>query len=574
MCLDASLDHDLVKAARGLDPEEDVLEKHRNKEFQWVLSLPAAGYSTLDQSLSNIIGDNRTPQTRSEGQRLHFGCNLLTWTKHAGEEDHISGNPEDKFLLLATPIDLTPGRTTTADVEFTSHQFRVLQRGTKKSEMSATQVMRAQSHVAGDGYRPSPLSATTSAHWSTAADASDSDNTLTIDHVHEMKQPLSTIENSFEELDQLEEEVDALTAATSEMSIQKLQDKESRSHNEKQILASQDSPGRTKASPATPSAAKTSSLSKRGEHSPQSSTRQSSSANGPRREAATPATPTGTLRKVTRPASLAPPKPIQKASKAPTVSTFELPGERVARELKEKKAARLSMQLDPQKVAAAVSPPQRTRSVRSSKPPTVPNFELPGERYSRLKRERLEQKLREEEEELRRRRQFKAKPPPSTAAPTVRSTFTSRQRQTPSGQSEQDISLTAATESSPRPGAYKRQSMTVTPSALRKVSTTSASTVSTTARGRTSSVGSGHVSTRATSSSVGSVTSGGKRSSISNEDMQQQKVRGRQIYTRDNTLGQNKAQEKRDREEAIKLARQKYAQMSRNLATQGRAGRV
>lgn len=555
-----------------MDPEDNVFEKHRKKQFQWVLSLPAAAGSNLDQSLNSISDDDGAHHIPGEGERRYFGCNLLTWTKPAGKEDQLPGDPEDKYLLLATPIDLKPDQSTTANIEFTSHQFRVLQQGTETLEMAATQVMRAQSNATGDDYRPSPLS-TTSAHWSTAAEASDSDNTLTIEPRREMKQPLSTIENSLEELDQLEEEMEAIAAATAQVTIGKRQEKGIRAREER-LSSSSNAPART-ASPATPFARRTPASGKKAEPSRSSPARESSSMPEPGREAEAdaPATPTATLRKVARPASLAPPKPIQKANKAPTIPTFELPGERVARELKEKKAARVSMQINPQKAAEAIPPPQRTRSVRSSKPPTVPNFELPGERYSRLKRERLEQKLREEEEEMRRRRQFKAKPSPSAAAATVRSTFTSRQRQNTGGQSEQGSPFSPAAESSPRSGAAKRQSTTATPSALRAASITSVSTTSTTARGRTSSVGSTHVSTRATSSSVGSVASGGKRGSVSSEDIQQQKVRGRHIYTRDNTVGQTKAQEKRDREEAIKLARQKYAQMSRNLATQGRPRR-
>lgn len=559
----------MVKAARDLDPKENVFEQHRKKQFQWVLSIPAAAGSNLeDQSLNTIPDDDAAHHILGVDERRYFGCNLLSWTKPAGREDQLPGDPEDKYLLLATPIDLKPDQSTTANIEFTSHQFRVLREGTEKFDMAAAQVMRAQSHVPGDGYRPSPLSAT-SGHWSTTADASDSDNTLTIEPRREMKQPLSTIENSFEELDQLEEEMEAIAAATARVVIAKRQDEGSHTRKER-LSSSSNAPART-ASPATPSARRTPSSSKRAEPTRRSSARDSSSMPEPDREAAAPATPTATLRKVARPSSLAPPRPIQKANKAPTIPVFELPGERVARELKEKKAARLSKQADPQKAAEVVSPPQRTRSVRSSKPPTVPNFELPGERFSRLKKERLEQKLREEEEEMRRRRQFKAKPSPSVAVPTVRSTFTSRQRQTTGGQSEQVSPFSPIAESSPRSGAAKRQAMTVTPSSLRTASITSASTTSTTARGRTSSVGSAQISTRTASSSVGSFETGGKRSSISNDEIQQQKVRGRQIYTRDNTVGQTKEQEKREREEAIKLARQKYAQMSRNLATQGRA---
>lgn len=515
--------HSLVRAARQLNDSENVFEKHKDKNFDWVLSLSAAD---VDQSLES---DSHFGVLKDPGQneRRYFGCNLLDYIKPAGSEKQPAGHPQDRYILLATPIDLEAEQSTTTSVEFSTHQFQVIQDQTWNINMAASQVANGSPGLAGSAHRPSPTSAT-SAKWSTAVAASeDSDNTLTIDPNFEIKAPLSTVEDSIEELDQFEDDIEAITTAASKLALADPQ----------------------KAKTRVPKEAQT----------------------APPNQGASQKQPKATLRKVARPASLAPPKPLQKATKQPTISTFELPGERVARELKEKKAARLSMQIDPQKLAEANSP-QRTRSIRSSKPPTVANFELPGERLSRQKKERFEQKLKEEEEEARRRRQFKARPPPSSVAPTVRSTFTSRQRQTP-GQPEQGSSNSPKTEASPRSGASKRQSMTIAPSSARTFSTSTASTASVTARGRTSSTGSTQASTRATSPSVGSVASGRKRMSVSTEDFQQQKARGRQIYNRDNTKGRSKEQEKRDREEAIKLARQKYAQMSRNLAATSRARR-
>lgn len=559
--------HSLVKAARQLNDSEDVFEKHKQKQFEWVLSLSAADVDRSLESASNS-GAIHAP---GEGDRRYFGCNLLDWTKSTGNGNQIAGHPEDRYILLATPIDLEAEQSNnTLEVEFSTHQFQVIQDQTRKISMATTQGMTASPGAIGNAYRPSPLSAT-STQWSTAAEASeDSDNTLTIDPRHGMKEPLSTVEDSIDELDQFEDDIEAVTTAASQLSLLNSQNAKPRVPNDAQT-------------PSPKQGAKQGSLVSnvtRRQSTPVRAQRPNSLRASSRDASAPAAEPkdggsqkqlTATLRKVARPASLAPPKPIQKAAKQPTIPTFELPGERVARELKEKKAARLSMQLDPQK-AVEINSPQRTRSIRSSKPPTVANFELPGERLSRLKKERFEQKLKEEEEEIRRRRQFKARPPPSAAAATVRSTFTSRQRQS-TGQPEQGSSTSPSAEPSPRAGASKRQSVTMTPSAARTLSASTASTVSVTARGRTSSTGSTEASTRATSSSVGSVASGRKRSSVSAEDIQQQKVRGRQVYNRDNTTGRSKEQEKRDREEAIKLARQKYAQMSRNLAATSRAKR-
>lgn len=572
--------HDLVIAARRLDPTINVFGKHRNKEYEWVLCLPA---SDLGQYSDFHLSSG--PQDKSgNDQQRYFGCNLLDWSKSVEAGHRLPGDPDDKYVLLATPIDLRQDRTpATVNVEFTSHQFQIIQEHTQNINMAASPRM-ARSPVAApeSASGPSPLSAL-STPWSTEARASveEDNDMLTFDSNQEIKSPLSTIEDSFEELDRAEDEqaeldrfkdnIDAITVAASQMSLT----------SSRGLSPQQQAAGPTTRNGETSGWAQRADTS----HDSEQSTSTSSPVHfseetapytgSPQRGQATQSTtrdpPTATLRRVARPASLAPPKPIRKAKKQPTTSTFELPGERVARELKERKAARLSMQVDPQKATEVTNSPQRTRSVRSSKPPTVPNFELPGERLSRQKKERFEQKLKEAEEQAQQRRQFKARPSPASAAPTVRSTFTSRQRQTPA-QPDQVSVLSPNSDFSPRSGVSKRQSVTMTPSTARTVSISSATTAST-GRGRRSSVGSAKASTRATSSSTGSAMSGAKRNSVAAETPKQQKSQGRQIHNRATLLGRTQEQEKRDREESMRLARQKYAQMSRNLAATSRARR-
>lgn len=524
------------------------------------MSFPASAGPNLDQPVNSSTG---------QADRRYFGCNLLTWTKSNENGDLLPGDPDDRCLLLATPIDLKPDQYTTENIEFTTHQFRILRQETRDIDMAASPMTITPTSASGSSsYRPSPLSAN-SATWSNVAEASeDSDNTLTIDPRREMKAPLSTIEDSFEELDQLEDALAEIAEQThsEEPGKRRCPAPAQQPSSQRTTLVKKAS---STVSPA--SRAPGSVRNGRNEVSRGSTVRNSLTSSESTQDAdRTPSKATATPRKVARPASLAPPKPIQKANRAPTLPTFELPGERVARELKEKKAARLSMQFESQKNVEA-SPPQRSRSVRSSKAPTIPNFELPGERISRMKQERLAKKREEEERAALERRQFKARPPPSSATPTVRSTFTSRQRQSQVGAPEQDGPFSPAGETSPKAGANKRQSMTMAPSVARTVSI--ASTGSSSVRGRTSSIGSSQVSTRATSSSGGSVASGGKRATVSTQEIQQQKVRGREIYTRDNSWSKTKEQEECERKEAIKLARQKYAELSRKTAVQGRVRR-
>lgn len=476
----------------------------------------------------------------AEGDKQRFGCNLLACSQPSGREGQLAGDPDDKYLLLATPIDLLPAQTSDPHSGFTAHKFRVLSPDALRLDMATSENLETPLTAGSSAYRPSPNSVN-SAQWSNTVEPADESEPR-----GEAKDPLTSLDGAFEHRGhRFDDNIEAITKAAAQVS---LGDEQEDAGNQN----GQQSPPVAKADASA-------------RHTLTGDA--SSAVESDQGKAKKPAA--ASLRKVARPASLAPPKPIQKASKPPTVPTFELPGERVARELKEKKAARLSMQVDPQKMAEASSP-QRTRSVRSSKPPTVPSFELPGERYSRMKKERLEQKLKEEEEEARRRRQFKARPSPASATPTVRSTFTSRQRQSTGGPSEDSSPITPVAGSSPRALAAKRQSMTVTASAVRAVSTASASTAaSAIARGRATSIESSRVSTRATSSSAGSAMSGRKHSVASAQNnAQQDKTRPRQVPSR-----KLPGHEEQDRKEAIKLARQKYAEMSRMKAAQGRTRR-
>ncbi|SPO03922.1 uncharacterized protein DNG_06605 [Cephalotrichum gorgonifer] len=249
---------------------------------------------------------------------------------------------------------------------------------------------------------------------------------------------------------------------------------------------------------------------------------------------------------VARPSSLAPPKPLTKSSKARTVPTFELPGEAVARRLKEQKEARLSAQTDGEKTKTPqtlrTSFPRRTKSTRVLPTPT---FELPGEAISRRKREERDAKVRAEEEEMRKRREFKARPikaslgQPSTVP---RETITSLGRLSKASEESSVTTVKGTT--------VKRPSLAPTSSTL------SASPQS---RGRATTASS-QVS-RATSISTTSSVS--KRSTISAEDAAQQKIRGKDIFERDTKVGSLRDKERSEREMVAKMAREQAAERSR-----------
>lgn len=240
----------------------------------------------------------------------------------------------------------------------------------------------------------------------------------------------------------------------------------------------------------------------------------------------------------------APLKAPVKSTKPPTVPKFELPGEAVSRRLKEQREARRAQQAEAQK---AYAPPPRPKS---SKPLTKPNFELPGEAISRRKREEREARLKAQEEEEQQKREFKARPVRHSLMPgsIPRETITSlaRQGKLPQGEATKTSASTKLKRMSmqgPRP-----PNMSEAPA--------------TQSRGRLSTATSREDLSRATSTSTGS--GGGKRTTLTAEEAYQLRLRGKEIFQRDNTsFTRDRERERREREEATRLAREQAAERSR-----------
>ncbi|EON99377.1 putative carboxylesterase family protein [Phaeoacremonium minimum UCRPA7] len=365
--------------------------------------------------------------------------------------------------------------------------------------------------------------------------------------------PITRIEDSFEALDQFEEEVEAVTQAAQLNRVLSPDTGKASDGNAKRNSSLGQPSARLKnrqgSGEVKPKGGRDSSV-RRSAMPPISAKDDKASAKAPVKKAP-----------VARPASLLPPKPLVKPSRPSIVPTFELPGEAVARRLKEKREARLSLQVNSEQLAAAT--PQRAKSLRA-RPPTIPNFELPGEAISRRKREEHAARLKAQEEEERKRREFKAKPIRTSMAPStaVRETATSRARTAKAAQ--QENSAPAQTSSA----AGKRLSVAPGSRASRPSMSSTASSTGPPSRGRDLTVGSPSTRqiSRAASSSTGSIS--GKRSTMSAEDVQHQKLRGREILQRDNNYLAEREREKRDREEAARLARQEAAERSRMLSRQ------
>ncbi|KND94522.1 hypothetical protein TOPH_00855 [Tolypocladium ophioglossoides CBS 100239] len=356
------------------------------------------------------------------------------------------------------------------------------------------------------------------------------------------------IEDSLEELDKLEEELEAVNAATLSGPVAPVDGKP------------------TKAAPKTPAEQKKVATMKRASMAGQSATvrikpsekarptiRRSVSMtlrdkkqDGP--DSAVEQKAAGTLSRhkstTIRPTPAT--KSPAKSTKPPTVPKFELPGEAVALRLKEQRDARQALQAEAQKAQA--TPPRP----RINRPLAKPTFELPGEAISRRKREEREVKLRAEEEEEKRRREFKARPVRHSIglAPLPRETVASRARQNRTSQDEVEEK---------RAEASKTKRMSVGPTRA-TASTAIGNTQSPQARGRHSTVIPETDVSRATSSSTGT---SGKRSTLSAEQIEQQRLRGREIFARDSVYAKDKERDRRDRESAAKQAREQAAERSR-----------
>ncbi|KAM0349811.1 hypothetical protein ACHAPU_003645 [Fusarium lateritium] len=233
-----------------------------------------------------------------------------------------------------------------------------------------------------------------------------------------------------------------------------------------------------------------------------------------------------------------------KSTKPTTVPNFELPGEAVARRLKEQREARRAQQAEAQKVYV---PPTRPKS---SKPLTKPTFELPGEAISRRKREEREARLKTQAEEEQKRREFKARPMRNSMTPASipRETITSLARQ---GKLPQDVTAKQAS-----PTKTKRTSSIsprLVPSSDNQVSH---------GRGRLSTATSREDLSRGTSASTGNGS--GKRATLSTEEAHKLRLRGKEIFHRDNTsYTRDREHEKRAREELLRLAREQASERSR-----------
>ncbi|KAL9043751.1 MAG: hypothetical protein Q9214_003069 [Letrouitia sp. 1 TL-2023] len=207
---------------------------------------------------------------------------------------------------------------------------------------------------------------------------------------------------------------------------------------------------------------------------------------------------------------------------------------------------------------------------KSSKPPTRSNFELPGETVARKLKEAREVRLKREEEEKPQRKSFKARPIRLSQAPVVRLTAASKAR----------ISLSKgeAKETSLKPGTMTHPNKFPDGNRAKRLSTLAVAECKEHMSTKPSARAFGRLSTGATATSGKVLTPRLARPSVSAADAAQSKLKGKEVFNRGRVEQQERNQVRRNQEVAAKKARAEAAERgriaSREWAEKQRARRL
>ncbi|KAI0432901.1 hypothetical protein F5Y09DRAFT_329375 [Xylaria sp. FL1042] len=522
--VDRYSNHPLSIAARSIPPLEEQLAKHRDGLFEWILAVRIPSDSKSQCNNSSQADDSKA------ARKAYFGCNLLPEPHPKGNEPLRTNNPTDRYLLLVTPV------------EETDDVLEVFCNPIGDSSMALPETNSAHNtplKTLDPSSLPGANGATPTSTLCTRGDDSFAESIASIS----LGGSVTRIEDSLEALDILEDQLEAFDkVARFNQFVPQEKLLSDREHAVDEIAApghsvrfatpqprhtfSRQSPASLRARPAT--------------EPRRTALRKVASMNLDSHKYRAEEKTLG--QRLSTSSTI-----ITKSAKQRTIPTLELPDEAVGQQLKEKKEARLAAQRATQPTASSL------RRAKSAKLLTTrPTFELPGEAISRRKREEHQAQLRIQEEEEKKRREFKARPVPSYAigATIPRETIASRARQNKAALTE---------NSAGTPSSNKRQAPTTGHDSRPALSSTINQPQS---RGRgLRDEDSSIQASRATSASTGSASE--KRSSLSIEDVQMQKLRGRETYRRDNSWTDSRMREKHEREALAKFAREEAAERSR-----------
>lgn len=255
----------------------------------------------------------------------------------------------------------------------------------------------------------------------------------------------------------------------------------------------------------------------------------------------------------------------KKSSKPPTTSNFELPGDAFARKLKEQHEARLAPEGD------GVIKPQKTETeavkpVKSTKPPTRPSFKLPGEAVARKLREQREERLKQQEGVKAEpgKKEFKARPVRHSQPPVVKPTAASRARMSLAKGETIETKPSKPRISSAQPGSSARRPVSIAQSdACKRLSTLSVAKRTSTATSNPSV----RPSLAGTSTSRMSIATPSQRTT-SNGKGAHQTARGKEVFERGKTAKDELEKARKEKEEAAKRARIEAAERGRIASRQ------
>lgn len=253
-----------------------------------------------------------------------------------------------------------------------------------------------------------------------------------------------------------------------------------------------------------------------------------------------------------------------KSNKPPTRSTFELPGEAVAKKLREQREERLRNEGEGGKQKVQLPP----KAVKSTKPLTQPTFELPGDTVARKLKEQRERRLKQQEADAKtQQREFRARTIRLSQPPVVRGNATSKARMSLAKEAAMSNHLQGQDHAPTIRAANKRQASLAAADDSKRLSTLSIAK-------RTPRVATG-TSTRTTRGpSLATITSSRLSASAASQRVTSdgksahQTARGREVFERNRIATEELERLRKEKEEAAKKARAEAAERGRIASRQ------
>ena len=258
-----------------------------------------------------------------------------------------------------------------------------------------------------------------------------------------------------------------------------------------------------------------------------------------------------------------------KSTKPPTVSNFELPGDAVARKLKEQREARLGNGVERETKQSEIKPQKvevnAPKSAKPKKPPTRASFILPGEAVAQKLKEKREERVKQQEAAAASKMESKARPVRLSQAATVKPTATSKARIS-LAQSEAIGNPNSKPTPDIRPGSRATGFGSAAPSDAHKRLSHLSVPKRTPTAAKDSSARPSLAGTTTTTSRMSAATP--LRRITSNGKAAHQTMRGKEVFERNKSAKDALDKSRKEKEEAAKRARAEAAERGRIASRQ------